>query len=81
MLTRAFESLDCIAVELRTHVANLQSRAAIAKLGAKQDGILRHHRALADGSIRDTVVFSVTRDEWPAVESGLRLRLSRAGER
>lgn len=77
LLTRAFEDLDCIAVEFRTHWHNHQSRTAIARLGAKQDGVLRHDKVMPDGSLRDTVVFSVTAPEWPAVRNGLRHRLSR----
>lgn len=78
LLTRAFEELDCIAVEFRTHFHNFQSRAAIAKLGAKQDGILRSHQ-LFNGVLRDTVVFSITAAEWPTVRLGLRKRLERIG--
>ena len=77
LLTHAFEGLGCIAVEFRTHWHNRQSRAAIAALGAKQDGVLRNHRRLPDGSLRDTVVFSITDAEWPAVRTGLRSRLAR----
>ncbi|MGT2425447.1 GNAT family N-acetyltransferase [Amnibacterium kyonggiense] len=77
-LTRAFDELDCIAVEFRTHWHNRQSRRAIAALGAKQDGVLRNHSVMRDGTLRDTVVFSIVRDEWPAVRSGLRARLDRA---
>jgi RimJ/RimL family protein N-acetyltransferase len=77
LLTRAFEELRCIAVEFRTHWHNHQSRTAIARLGAKQDGVLRNHALLPDGSYRDTVVFSVIESEWPAVRSGLRFRVSR----
>jgi RimJ/RimL family protein N-acetyltransferase len=75
-LTRAFEVLDCIAVEFRTHWHNRQSRRAIEALGAKQDGVLRNHRCMADGTLRDTVVFSIVRDEWPTVRAGLRARLA-----
>jgi N-acetyltransferase len=77
LLAHAFEVLGCLAVEFRTHWHNQQSRAAIARLGAKQDGVLRNHRRMRDGSLRDTVVFSVTDTEWPAVRSGLRHRLGR----
>ena len=76
LLTHAFDVLGCIAVEFRTHWHNIQSRTAIERLGAKQDGILRNHRAMPDGTLRDTVVFSVLDSEWPAVRSGLRPRLS-----
>lgn len=77
LLTRAFEELNCIAVELRTHAANAQSRAAIAKLGAKQDGILRQHQVWPNGTLRDTVVFSILDSEWPHVRAGLEQRLAR----
>jgi RimJ/RimL family protein N-acetyltransferase len=77
LLTHAFEKLDCIAVEFRTHWLNQQSRAAIARLGAKQDGILRNHQRMADGSLRDTVVFSIIVSEWPAVKRHLQHRLER----
>jgi N-acetyltransferase len=76
LLTHAFEVLGCLAVEFRTHWHNVQSRTAIARLGAKQDGVLRNHRRLPDGSLRDTVVFSITDAEWPAVRNGLRQRLA-----
>jgi RimJ/RimL family protein N-acetyltransferase len=75
LLTHAFEVLDCIAVEFRTHWLNHTSRAAIARLGAKQDGVLRSHQVAPDGTLRDTVVFSITAAEWPAVRTGLRHRL------
>ncbi len=77
MLTHAFETLDCIAVEFRTHFFNFQSREAIARLGAKQDGILRNHQIQPDGSRRDTVVFSIIANEWPAVKRHLAHRLER----
>jgi RimJ/RimL family protein N-acetyltransferase len=79
LLGHAFEQLGAIAVEFRTHWHNQQSRAAIARLGAKQDGVLRNHRRLPDGSLRDTVVFSILDSEWPAVRAGLVSRLARAG--
>ena len=77
LLTHAFESLECIAVEFRTHWFNFASRAAIARLGAKQDGVLRNHQVLADGSKRDTVVFSIIDNEWPAVKRHLRFQLDK----
>jgi RimJ/RimL family protein N-acetyltransferase len=80
LLAHAFEVLGCLAVEFRTHWHNRQSRAAIERLGAKQDGILRQHRRMADGSLRDTVVFSIIDSEWPAVRNGLRARLGRSAE-
>ena len=77
LLTHAFETLGCIAVEFRTSFFNFPSREAIARLGAKQDGILRHHQILPDGSLRDTVVFSIVAPEWPAVKKNLLWRLAR----
>ena len=79
LLAHAFDTLGCIAVEFRTHWMNHQSRNAIARLGAKQDGVLRAHRIMADGSLRDTVVFSITAPEWPAVRSHLQYKLARGG--
>ncbi|MEN2740759.1 GNAT family protein [Microbacterium sp. X-17] len=77
LLTRAFEELGCIAVEFRTHWHNHQSRRAIENLGAKQDGVLRKHVIFDNGTVRDTVVFSITDDEWPTVKFGLEARLAR----
>ena len=77
LLTHAFEKLQCIAVEFRTHWFNHASRTAIARLGAKQDGVLRNHQVSADGSKRDTVVFSIIDGEWPAVKRHLRYQLER----
>ena len=77
LLAHAFEKLNCIAVEFRTNFFNFASREAIARLGAKQDGILRHHQLLADGSLRDTVVFSIIAPEWPAVRKNLLWNLTR----
>ena len=71
LLTHAFEVLNCIAVEFRTHFFNFQSRAAIERLGAKQDGILRNHQIMPDGTLRDTVVFSIIDGEWPTVKRHL----------
>lgn len=71
MLTHAFEELACIAVEFRTHVINLQSRRAIERLGAKPDGILRAHMIMANGTIRDTAVYSITASDWPTVKANL----------
>src|SRR5918997_1007854 len=76
MLRHAFEVLGCNAVELRTHRLNDQSRAAIERLGAKLDGILRQHMIMPDGHIRDTAVYSITRDEWPRVKEGLEKRIA-----
>jgi RimJ/RimL family protein N-acetyltransferase len=76
LLQHAFETLDCIAVEFRTHFFNSASRAAIERLGAKLDGVLRSHQLLADGSRRDTVVYSILDIEWPAVRNNLEHRLA-----
>lgn len=75
LLTHAFEELKAIAVEFRTHWHNRASRAAIARLGARQDGVLRHHYKMADGSFRDTVVFSIVEPEWLAVRRNLQFML------
>ncbi|KQS10073.1 amino acid acetyltransferase [Curtobacterium sp. Leaf183] len=75
MLSHAFETWQCIAVEFRTHWHNVQSRTAIAGLGAKQDGVLRSHQIGRDGTLRDTVVFSITASEWPTVRLSLAERL------
>jgi N-acetyltransferase len=77
-LTRAFEVLGCNAVEFRTHFHNRQSRAAIERLGAKQDGVLRSHLIWKDGTLRDTVVYSILAAEWPAVRMGLQDRVRAA---
>ena len=77
MLGHAFDELGCIAVEFRTHFFNSTSRAAIERLGAKLDGVLRSHQVLPDGSRRDTVVYSILDIEWPAVRNNLRHRLDR----
>lgn len=79
LLRHAFEVLGCPAVEFRTHWLNHQSREAIARLGAKQDGVLRSHSRTSDGNLRDTVVFSIVEHEWPAVRAGLEYRLDRRG--
>ncbi|WP_460774774.1 GNAT family N-acetyltransferase [Microbacterium sp. GXF7504] len=76
LLERAFDVLDCIAVEFRTHWHNHQSRAAIARLGAKQDGVLRNHTVWTDGTLRDTVVFSILDTEWPTVRTALTHRIA-----
>ena len=76
LLTHAFEKLDAIAVEFRTHWHNFKSRTAIARLGAKQDGVLRNHQRSADGVYRDTVVFSIINLEWPVVKKSLEFKLN-----
>jgi RimJ/RimL family protein N-acetyltransferase len=77
LLRHAFETLGCPAVEFRTHWLNHQSREAIARLGAKQDGVLRSHTRTKDGTLRDTVVFSILEHEWPMVRAGLEYRLAK----
>ncbi|KAA9111263.1 GNAT family N-acetyltransferase [Microbacterium rhizomatis] len=77
LLAHAFDACDAIAVELRTHWHNRPSRAAIERLGAKRDGVLRNHRIGPDGTLRDTVVYSILPHEWPAVRRDLEERLSR----
>lgn len=79
MLGHAFDELSCVAVEFCTHFFNFTSRAAIERLGAKLDGVLRSHQVLPDGSRRDTVVYSILDIEWPAVRNNLRYRLDRNG--
>jgi len=71
MLRHAFEALDCIAVDFRTHRMNWQSRRAIERLGAQLDGILRGHMIMPNGTIRDTATYSITAAEWPAVKANL----------
>lgn len=78
LLRHAFETLECIAVEFRTHWFNQQSRRAIERLGAKLDGVLRNHQIAANGSLRDTVVYSIIASEWPAVQAHLQYQLQRA---
>jgi N-acetyltransferase len=75
MLQYAFEKLTCIAVEIRTDVLNTVSRQAIQRLGAKQDGILRHHKIMRDGRIRDTVCYSIIKSEWEQVKENLMKKL------
>ena len=76
LLTHAFETLNCIAVEFRTHFFNHQSRRAIERLGAKLDGILRSHQVAPNGTLRDTVVYSITAAEWPTVKAHLNYQLN-----
>lgn len=77
LLRHAFETLGCIAVEFRTHFINHGSRRAIERLGAKLDGILRSHTVAANGSLRDTCVYSIVASEWPAVRAHLLWQLER----
>jgi RimJ/RimL family protein N-acetyltransferase len=75
MLTHAFETLGCLRVELRTDVLNQQSRAAISRLGAREEGVMRKHLITERGRVRDTVWYSIVDDEWPAVKARLGARL------
>jgi RimJ/RimL family protein N-acetyltransferase len=77
LLTHAFDTLHCAVVGLRTDRFNFASQRAIAALGARQDGILRHHQARRDGTARDSVMFSILAAEWADVRRHLELRLAR----
>ncbi|HVV17415.1 MAG TPA: GNAT family protein [Polyangia bacterium] len=77
MLRHAFETLGCLRVELKTDALNARSRAAIARIGAREEGTLRRHMLTASGRVRDTVYYSVVDEEWPAVKAELERRLSR----
>jgi RimJ/RimL family protein N-acetyltransferase len=77
LMRYGFETLELNRIELKTDIRNTRSQAAIGKLGAKREGVFRAHMIRPDGSLRDTVYFSVIRDEWPAVSEGLRARLAR----
>jgi N-acetyltransferase len=79
LMSHAFDSLGCRVVGLRTDGFNFRSQQAIARLGAKKDGVLRHHGVRKDGSARDTVMYSVLAHEWPDVRRNLELRLLRRG--
>jgi RimJ/RimL family protein N-acetyltransferase len=77
LLSHAFETMRCVSVGLQTSYFNLASRAAIARLGAKEEGITRNHTRHRDGTVRDTVNFSIIDGEWPAVKRNLKARLER----
>ena len=77
LLAHAFDTLQCIAVEFRTHRFNMQSRRAIERLGAQLDGILRSHQMSPDGTLRDTAVYSIVAAEWPTVRSHLNWQLEK----
>ncbi|WP_051177158.1 GNAT family N-acetyltransferase [Rhizobium mesoamericanum] len=77
LLSHAFDSLGCLAVEFRTHFLNHQSRRAIERVGAKLDGVLRQHMRMRDGTVRDTCVYSIIPCEWPAVRSNLKWQLEK----
>ena len=77
LLAHAFDTLGCAVVGLRTDNFNFRSQRAIEALGAKKDGVLRHHQARKDGSVRDSVMYSILESEWPDVRRHLELRLAR----
>jgi N-acetyltransferase len=77
LLAHAFDTLDCIAVEFRTHRLNTQSRRAIERLGAQLDGMLRAHQVSPNGTLRDTAVYSITAVEWPTVRAHLDWQLAK----
>ncbi len=77
LLAHAFDDLQCIAVEFRTHRLNAQSRRAIERLGAQLDGILRAHQVSPNGTLRDTAVYSITAAEWPTVKAHLDWQLAK----
>jgi len=79
LMTHAFESVGCRVVGLRTDNFNFRSQRAIEALGAKRDGVIRHHHPRRDGTVRDTVIFSVLASEWPDVKRHLELRFARHG--
>lgn len=79
LLTHAFEKLNCVCVQLRTDHFNLRSQRAIERLGAKKDGVLRGHRIMPDGRLRDTVVYSILDHEWRGVKQNLQMMLERGG--
>lgn len=81
MLAHAFDDCGLGRVKIQTDIRNTRSQAAIARLGATREGVLRRHQARADGTFRDTVVFSILRDEWPAVRAGLQARVDAAAAR
>ncbi len=81
LLTHAFDALGCECVQIRTDSLNKKSQAAIERLGAKRDGVLRGHQVMADGRLRDTVVYSILRHEWPGVRQNLAYLLARNEDR
>jgi N-acetyltransferase len=80
LLSHAFDTLGCAVVGLRTDNFNYASQAAIERLGAKKDGVLRHHAPRRDGTVRDTVMYSIVRGEWHEIKSHLHYRLARHAE-
>ncbi|HSK18575.1 MAG TPA: GNAT family protein [Longimicrobiales bacterium] len=80
MLRHAFEMLDCIRVELKTDVLNERSRAAMRRIGAVEEGVLRSHMITESGRVRDTVYYSILAAEWPEVRAGLEAKLERSAD-
>ena len=80
LLQHAFEAIDCVAVEFHTDLRNLDSQRAIERLGAQREGVLRAHKRRTDGSLRDTVCYSIVAREWPDVNRWLDMRLARLGQ-
>ena len=78
LLSHAFDTLGCAVVGLRTDNFNFQSQAAIERLGAKKDGVIRHQHLRRDGTVRDTVMYSILRGEWPEVKAQLEYRMRRS---
>ena len=78
LLTHAFETVGCLAVEFRTHFMHHQSRRAIERIGAKLDGVLRQHMRMRDGTLRDTCVYSIISPEWPTVRANLKWKLAQS---
>lgn len=79
LMRHGFDTLGCEVIGLRTDILNLRSQAAIEALGAHRDGVIRHSRMRKDGTVRDTVMYSILRDEWPAVRARLEERLRNGG--
>ena len=79
LMRHGFDTLGCEVIGLRTDILNLRSQAAIEALGAHRDGVIRHSRMRKDGTVRDTVMYSILRDEWPAVRARLEERLRKGG--
>ena len=77
LLSHAFDTLGCAVVGLRTDNFNVASQAAIERLGARKDGVIRHHHRRRDGTVRDTVMYSIMRGEWPEIKSHLHYKLQR----
>ena len=81
LLSHAFDTLGCAVVGLRTDNFNLASQRAIERLGAKKDGVIRHHQMRRDGTVRDTVMYSIVRGEWPEIKTHLHYKLSEHARR